>query len=84
MLREVGKQAMLDFLNEVNNDHLSLLEDYFDERVVVEKLNYDIVENVKLPLSEAGMVCDHLCRIEGFNYFSTWRDESYLYISFWR
>lgn len=83
MLRQVGKAAVLDFLNQLKDEDIEKLEEYFEERIVVEKLNYSAVFNVKIPLSETE-ICQKLCGIEGFNYFSTWRDESYLYISFWR
>lgn len=82
-LREMGKQAILDFLNTVTDDDVIVLEEYFGQKIIVEKLNYSVASNYKVPLSESG-ACEVLCRIEGFNYFSTWRDDEYLYISAWR
>lgn len=80
-LREIGKQALLDFLNQLSDSDVKVLETYFDKKIVVEKLNYSIVLNLKIPLNE---ICDELCKIEGFNYSSTFRDDKHLYISFWR
>ena len=80
-LKKIGKLAVLDFLNNINDNEIEILENYFGERVVVERLNYNISENLKIPLDN---MCDALCKIESFNYFSTWRDEKFLYISFWR
>jgi hypothetical protein len=82
-LKEMGKQAILDFLNTITDDDLVVLEEYFGQKIIVEKLNYSIASNYKVPLSESG-ACEVLCGIEGFNYFSTWRDDEYLYISAWR
>ena len=82
-LKPTGKQAVLDFLNTVTDDELKSLESYFDEKIVVEKLNYNISLQMKVPLNESN-ICEELCQIEGFNYYSTWRDEDFLYISFWR
>ena len=79
-LRQISKQAALDFLNQLTEEHVKILEEYFGESLVLEKLNYKSVENLKIPLDE---ICDALCGIE-FQHFSTWRDDEYFYISFWR
>jgi hypothetical protein len=80
-LRQLGKHAVLDFLNQLNEDDIHTLEVYFDRKIMVEKLNYSVVKNLQAPLSE---VCKTLCEVDGFAYFSTWRDNDSLYISFWR
>lgn len=82
-LRDIGKQAMLDLLNALEDEHVSVLEDYFGEKIVVEKLNYSTVSCVKVPLDEI-KACERLCAVEGFTYFNTWRDDEYLYVTFWR
>ena len=56
---------------------------YNPKKIEVEKLNYTVVQNLTIPLSESE-ICERLCRIEGLNYFNTWRDEENLYITFWR
>lgn len=82
-LRQLGKKSLLDFLNvfPLDQSHQDILETHFDDKVKIQKLNYNIVENYKIPLNEA---CDKLCEIENFGYFETARDGNYLYISFWR
>jgi hypothetical protein len=82
-LASMGKQAILDFLNVLTEDDLFILEQYFGEKIMVEKLSYTAVQNFTIPLSDSA-ICDHLCKIEGLNYFSTWRDENNLYVTFWR
>lgn len=81
-LKQLGRQAILDFLNGVTDDDLAILEEYFGEKIIVEKLNYRIVTHIAVPLDSD--VCQVLCDIEGFNYFSTWRDENNLYMTLWR
>lgn len=83
ILRNFGKTALLDFLNQLDDSHVKKLEEYFGERIIVERLTYNLVYNVQIPLSEKE-ICENLCDIIGFNYYSIWRDDSYLYISFWR
>jgi hypothetical protein len=84
LLGQMGKQAILDFLNALDDDHVILLEEYFGERVFVEKLTYMLALDFKIPISEANEMCKTLCKIEGSYYFSTYRDAEFLYISFWR
>lgn len=83
-LKQIGKSAMLDFLNNLNEDHIAILEEYFGERVIVERLDYSVAMNIEIPLTDANEVCKRLCEVEGNYYYSTWRDDKTLYISFWR
>jgi hypothetical protein len=80
--KQLGKEAVLDLLNGIRDEHIEAMEKYFGERVIVEKLYYNTTRNIKIPISDS--MCDQLCEILNFTYFSTWRDEDYLYISFWR
>ena len=87
MLRQLGKQGLFDFVNSLDDEAIEALEDYFGERIVVEKLSYTTVENIVVPINDCNntkAICERLCSIRGFNYFSCWRDASHLYISLWR
>lgn len=84
MLASIGKQAVLDFLNTLTESDIQSLEVYFQDTLFVEKLNYSITRDLKIPLADSKNVCNILCDVIDFNYFSTWRDDEYLYISFWR
>lgn len=83
MLRRMGQSALYDFLNHIRDEDISKLEDFFGEKIIVEKLNYNIVENFKISIKEDD-ICQLLCGLTGYNYFTTWRDNDFLYISFWR
>lgn len=82
-LKDISKQAVLDFLSILDDDSIELLEQYFGEKIEIERLNYSIATNYKIPLADS-KICETLCGINQFNYFSTWRDDEYVYISFWR
>jgi|GEM_PF-1522199 hypothetical protein len=82
-LSSLGKQAILDFLNTITDEDLAILEEYFGDKIELEKLNYTVVQNFIIPISESE-ICEYLCRIQGMNYFSTWRDSENLHITFWR
>ena len=83
MLRPTGKQALLDCLNELSEQDVKVLEEYFDDKIVVEKLNYSIVLDTKVPLQDFS-ICEELCEVEGYSNFTTWRDDDFLYITHWR
>lgn len=82
-LKQVGRQAMYDLLNSLEEDHVFKLEELLGERITVEKLNYSVVKNLQIPLDQAE-ICKQLCNVSGDNYYSVWRDDQYLYISLWR
>jgi hypothetical protein len=84
LLAQMGKHAILDFINGLEDDHILILEEYFGERIFVERLGYSLSMNYKIPISDANEMCQYLCKIEGSYYFSTWRDDEYLYATFWR
>jgi hypothetical protein len=83
VLKQVGRQAMYDLLNALNEDHVLRLEEFFGERIIIEKLNYNAVKNIKLSLDDTEM-CKILCNIVGDNYYSVCRDDRYIFITFWR
>lgn len=82
-LRPTAKKAIFDFLNALNDEHLEILSELFGEPVRVEKVDYKSVKNIKIPLSKFD-ICEILCEMDGHNYFTTWRDSKYLYVSFWK
>tara|TARA_Y100000034_G_scaffold104648_1_gene131353 strand:- start:12608 stop:12982 length:375 start_codon:yes stop_codon:yes gene_type:complete len=82
-LRQTAKKAVFDFLNALNDEHLDMLSEFFGEPVRVEKIDYKSVKSLKLPLSKTN-ICEALCEMVGHNYFTTWRDSKYLYISLWK
>ena len=84
MLSNMGRQAILDLINGLEDEHIAALEEYFGETVFVEKLNYHLAQNIKIPLDDAEKICIAMCKIENRTYYSTWRDKDYLYISLWR
>lgn len=82
-LRSIGKEALLDFLNLIEENEIKILEDYFQQKVSVEKINYKTVVNIQVDLKKE-KICQEICNIQEFNYFNTYRDENFLYLTFWR
>lgn len=82
-LRELGKQAIIDFLQSITDEEIELLEGYFDEKVFIEKLSYNVAVSRDISLNQSA-ICETLCGVEGFPYYTMWRDEYMLHITFWR
>jgi len=81
-LRSIQQQCLLNFLNSVNNDHISTLKEHFECEVTLTKINNQIVENKTIPISDLENV---LRDIEGeYQDFAVYRDKDQIYISFWR
>jgi len=87
-LAELGKHAILDFLNALTVDDIQVLEVFFGEPVFVEKLNYDISNSITVPIEENysfnSNFCDKLCQISSFNYYTLSRNKDQIHITFWR
>jgi len=77
----LAKRTRMDFLNKLTPEHLNILQRYFGSQVLVDKMNYHTILNYHFNLEE---VDTELNRVEGFQNFSVFRDETHLYISFWR
>ena len=56
-LRHLRKQARLDMLNGLNQEHIRVLEKYFGTQVIVEKLNSHIVKNIEAKISDEIELC---------------------------
>ena len=77
----IGKKAVMDFLNGLKENHLEILEKYFNDTITVERSDYHIVRNQQVALDNAEV---GLNLIQGFPNISIHRDENHLYLSYWR
>jgi hypothetical protein len=82
-MKSLGKQALMDFLNTITDEEVVRLEEYLGERIRVERLNYSLTTNLKLPLADQG-ACGALCQLQDFGNLTVWRDDQFLYVTFWR
>jgi hypothetical protein len=79
--RALGKRTLIDFLNDLTPKHVEILGRHFETEVTVDRLNYHTILNYEFDLEELDTELD---RVESFQNFSVFRDESQVYISFWR
>jgi hypothetical protein len=81
MLRALGKRSFLDFLNKVSKKHEDIISEHFGQPVTIDKLDRHIIKNITYSIDDAE---DCLFWEETYPYFSTYRKENRIYISFWR
>ena len=80
-LRSLGRRAVLDLLNNLTEDDLTIIGEHLGCKVSVDKLDYHIVKNYKFELEEAAT---DLNTIQAYHNCSVFRDKDHLYISCWR
>ncbi len=81
-LRSQRTKALVDLLNALRNNHISLLEEYFKDVIVLDKIDYCVIKNISLPLEFNPD--QELSSFENFGNFTLFREEDKIYISFWR
>jgi len=78
----LSQKAVLELLEALEHEHITILENHFAENIKIEKTDYRIAKNMQ---SSTECLEDDLCNLEGFvDNFSITRDDSQVYISFWR
>lgn len=80
-MRKIGKKAVLDFLNAVDERQLGVMSDHFGEIVSCEPVDYSIVKCLK---NKCENIEDMLNHIEGYGNFAVTRDADSVGICFWR
>jgi hypothetical protein len=80
-LRPMAQKALLDLLNQLEEEDIRILEIYLGTTISVEKLDYTLVKTHKVELSNAQEKVECL-DLEGELFL--YRDANYLYIGDWK
>ena len=81
-LRSLRLRSLMDMLNSLSNEHIRKLEEYFQDSLALDKIDYHIVRNVTLPLSFNAD--KELSDSVGYSNFAISRNGDQVYICFWR
>lgn len=82
-LRSLGKRSIIEFLNKVTDEQTKIIEKYLGARVKFARIDSRIVRNYKFELENFEGSLGEL-ETDGFSNFFLTRNESQIYISFWR
>ena len=80
-LRAIGKQAIIDLLNHLNERHIEILKSYFHDDVTIDKLSNRIVINIE---SSVETLQSDLNYLKEMAQVCAYRKGDQVYISFWR
>lgn len=79
-MKTLAQRSILDLLNSLNKKNITVLEEYFKNTIVVEKINHKLVAGHNWHLNED----DKLCQFSGYRDFCVTRTKDNASISFWR
>ena len=83
ILKAVGKEVILDFLSKISKDHEKIISKHLGTSVKVTKIDRHLIKNMEFHISEAEEIIN-LLRDEMYPYFTTYRREDTVYVTFWR
>lgn len=75
----LGKRSVIDLMNGLKDEHLKILEEYFGEPILLNKVDPHIIRNYSGPLE-----ADTLCEFSSYREFAVCRDKDQMKITFWR
>ncbi len=79
-LKNLGVQAIIDLVNNLNDSHIKILEKFYNSKFVVEKFSNKVVENFKFNLEE---LIDHIDEIPNEYFIALYRNEKEVFATCW-
>lgn len=75
----LGKRSVIDLMNSLTPEHLKILEGFFGEPVLLNKVDPHIIRNYSGSLES-----DTLCEFSSYREFAVFRNKDQMKITFWR
>lgn len=82
ILNTMRKQAMMDLLNALDENHVKKLETFFGNKVIVDKLDFHTVKNLKFSINDP--IGTELTKYESYSNITMNRRDDQVYITLWR
>jgi hypothetical protein len=79
-MRTLGQRSVLELLNSLNEKNISKLEEYFSDKILVNKIDHRIVAHYNFNIGED----NRLCEFAGFRDFTISKKKDAICVSFWR
>ena len=80
-LRDLGKRAIIDFLNNITEESVEKLTSFFGEPIFIDKMNDKLTENISFNIDELE---EKICKFDNFNDFCLTRRGNTVFITTWR
>ena len=82
-LRSLGKRSVIDFLNSITDEHIIELENYFEDSITLETIDYHIVKTHSFNVENINKELNAVSTA-GYNNFNVSRNKDIINITFWR
>jgi hypothetical protein len=79
-MKTLAQRSVLDLLQSLNQKNITKLEEYFNDAIILEKLDPRITANYNWSLEDS----NELCQFAGYLDFCLFRNKDNAFISFWR
>lgn len=79
-MKQSGQRSVLELLNTLSSDSIKILEEHFQEDVIIDKLNYKLVENYESCIEN----CEEICQFTEFVEIAATRNKENVKLTFWR
>lgn len=79
-LKNLSKRSVIECLNSLESKHLKILEEYFKEQVLIDKIDDNIIATHENCIQNV----EELCKFSNFQDFCITRDHNNYKITFWR
>lgn len=80
-MKALAKRSVLDVLNALDENHIKKLEEYFNESVLVDKIDYKIVAHFDSTIQNEAK---DFCNFVAYKEFCIFRNKDKISLSFWR
>jgi hypothetical protein len=80
-LKQTGKQALIDTLNNLSENHLEIISNFFGMHVTIDKFNDRIVNYHQFNLES---ISEEIDKIQEFGNIFLYRDSDQVYVGTWR
>ncbi len=81
-LRPMAQKMLIDFVNKISKEDISILSDYFHEEVKVEKIDANVVNHMEMSIYNAENYLNSQTILK--EALLAYREDEQLYISVWR
>lgn len=80
-LKELGKRTIIEFMQALTESHLKKLEEYFQETILVQKIDTRILVSLSFDKNDLEQ---NLCKYDNYKDFFISRNKDQVNICFWR
>lgn len=79
-MKTLGQRSVLELINSLESHHIEKLEEYFSDKIILDKIDTRIVANYQFNLDQP----NNLCEFSGFIDMCAYRTENKVFVSFWK